>query len=210
MPVHPVHITDDSEQNQNANAVSVSLWRVADESTSQFMVSMYDRVQDKDISYAVAMTEVKRRFINGVFGEKYKSPCFWAPFVYYGKDYERTEGEKKYSVEESNLEEERRLIEKAKHSKFEDKHEPSNVRIAPKQTLPKENISTGKEKPIEGVSRLTKNVVLQRLGKPDTISKWSTTERWSYGTSYVEFENGIFTRCYEPHGRDDLKRKLGK
>jgi CHAT domain-containing protein len=69
-----------------ANAVSVSLWMVADESTSQFMVSMYDRVQDKDISYAVAMTEVKRQFINGVFGEKYKSPCFWAPFVYYGKD----------------------------------------------------------------------------------------------------------------------------
>jgi tetratricopeptide (TPR) repeat protein/CHAT domain-containing protein len=100
-----------------ANAVSVSLWMVADESTSQFMVSMYDRVQDKDISYAVAMTEVKRRFINGVFGEKYKSPCFWAPFVYYGKDYERTEGEKKYSVEESNLEEERRLIEKENYTK---------------------------------------------------------------------------------------------
>jgi len=69
-----------------ANAVSVSLWQVADESTSQFMVSMYDRVQDKDISYADAMTEVKRRFISGDFGDKYKSPYFWAPFVYYGKD----------------------------------------------------------------------------------------------------------------------------
>jgi CHAT domain-containing protein len=69
-----------------ANAVSVSLWQVADESTSQYMVSMYDRVQDKDISYADAMTEVKRRFISGDFGDKYKSPYFWAPFVYYGKD----------------------------------------------------------------------------------------------------------------------------
>jgi tetratricopeptide (TPR) repeat protein len=67
-----------------ANAVSVSLWMVSDESTAQFMVSMYDRVQDKDISYAVAMTDVKRRFINGVFGEKYKAPYYWAPFVYYG------------------------------------------------------------------------------------------------------------------------------
>jgi CHAT domain-containing protein len=67
-----------------ANAVSVSLWQVADESTSQFMVSMYDRVQDKDISYADAMTEVKRRFISGDFGEEYKAPFYWAPFVYYG------------------------------------------------------------------------------------------------------------------------------
>jgi len=100
-----------------ANAVSVSLWRVADESTSQFMVSMYDRVQDKDISYADAITEVKRQFINGDFGDEYKSPYYWAPFVYYGKDYERTEGQKKYSVEESNLEEERRLIEKENYTK---------------------------------------------------------------------------------------------
>jgi CHAT domain-containing protein len=45
---------------------------------------MYDRVQNKDISYADAMTEVKRRFISGDFGEEYKAPFYWAPFVYYG------------------------------------------------------------------------------------------------------------------------------
>ena len=84
MPVHPVHITDNSEQNQNANAVSVSLWRVADESTSQFMVSMYDRVQSEGVDYADAMTVIKRQFINGDFGEEYKAPFYWAPFVYYG------------------------------------------------------------------------------------------------------------------------------
>tara|TARA_Y100000294_G_scaffold156615_1_gene157625 strand:- start:135 stop:254 length:120 start_codon:yes stop_codon:yes gene_type:complete len=32
------------------------------------------------------MTEIKRQFISGDFGDKYKSPYFWAPFVYYGKD----------------------------------------------------------------------------------------------------------------------------
>jgi len=69
-----------------ANAVSVSLWQVPDESTSQFMVSMYDRAQNQNISYSAAMTEVKRQFINGDFGEEYKAPYFWAPFVYYGKD----------------------------------------------------------------------------------------------------------------------------
>ena len=67
-----------------ANAVSISLWRVADESTSQFMATMYGMVQDKGIGYAEAITEVKRRFISGNFGEKYKAPYYWAPFVYYG------------------------------------------------------------------------------------------------------------------------------
>ncbi len=67
-----------------ANAVSISLWSVADESTSQFMAAMYAMVQDKGIGYAEAITEVKRQFISGNFGEKYKAPYYWAPFVYYG------------------------------------------------------------------------------------------------------------------------------
>ncbi len=66
-------------------AVSVSLWRVAGESsTSQFMATMYGLVQDKGMSYIDATTEVKRQFINGDFGEKYKAPYYWGPFVYYG------------------------------------------------------------------------------------------------------------------------------
>ena len=67
-----------------AKAVSLSLWRVADQSTSQFMATMYGLVQDKDMSYIDAITEVKRQFLNGDFGEKYKAPYYWAPFVYYG------------------------------------------------------------------------------------------------------------------------------
>ena len=67
-----------------ANAVSISLWRVEGESTSQFMAAMYGMAQDKGIGYAEAMTELKRRFISGGFGEKYKAPYYWAPFVYYG------------------------------------------------------------------------------------------------------------------------------
>ncbi|MDP6923439.1 MAG: CHAT domain-containing tetratricopeptide repeat protein [Candidatus Scalindua sp.] len=65
-------------------AVSVSLWRVANESTSKFMVTMYSLVQDKGMSYLDATTEVKRQFLNGDFGEEYKTPYYWAPFVYYG------------------------------------------------------------------------------------------------------------------------------
>ena len=65
-------------------AVSVSLWRVPGESTSQFMAAMYGLVQDKGMSYLDATTEVKRQFLNGDFGEEYKAPYYWAPFVYYG------------------------------------------------------------------------------------------------------------------------------
>lgn len=67
-----------------ANAVSLSLWEVSGKSTTQFMVSVYSMVQEKGIRYAEAISETKRRFINGDFGEKYRSPYYWAPFVYYG------------------------------------------------------------------------------------------------------------------------------
>lgn len=68
-----------------ANGLSVSLWQVADDSTSIFMSGMYELSNHKGWSYARAITEMKRRFIKGDFGAGYKSPYFWAPFVYYGK-----------------------------------------------------------------------------------------------------------------------------
>ena len=88
-----------------ANAVSVSLWRVEDESTSRFMVSMYGMAQDKDIKYVDAMTEVKRRFISGDLGERYKAPYYWAPFVYYGRIYEDIKEKKEYTEERPGPEE---------------------------------------------------------------------------------------------------------
>jgi CHAT domain-containing protein len=68
-----------------ANGLSVSLWSVADESTAQFMVAVYTLVEEEDVSYAEAITDVKRRFIRGDLGDTWKAPYFWAPFVYYGK-----------------------------------------------------------------------------------------------------------------------------
>ncbi|MCB7130368.1 MAG: CHAT domain-containing protein, partial [Candidatus Brocadiales bacterium] len=68
-----------------ANGLSVSLWQVADVSTSRFMVAMYESVQKNNMGYADAITEVKRRFIKGDFGDKYRFPYYWAPFVYYGR-----------------------------------------------------------------------------------------------------------------------------
>ncbi len=68
-----------------ANGLSVSLWQVADESTSIFMEELYRLVAEQDLSYAAAISEVKRMFIGGDFGEQYRDPYYWAPFVYYGR-----------------------------------------------------------------------------------------------------------------------------
>jgi CHAT domain-containing protein len=46
-----------------ANGLSVSLWQVADESTKEFMSGVYGMVMDKQVSYAIAMTAMKREFI---------------------------------------------------------------------------------------------------------------------------------------------------
>jgi CHAT domain-containing protein len=72
-------------QQAGANALSVSLWSVADESTAKFMTGFYNLSLLQNISFSVAATEIKRKFIKGEFGETYKKPFYWAPFVYYGK-----------------------------------------------------------------------------------------------------------------------------
>ncbi len=68
-----------------ANGLSVSLWSVADESTSQFMIALYKLVEEEGMSYSDAIAEVKRRFITGEFGEDWSDPYYWSPFIYYGK-----------------------------------------------------------------------------------------------------------------------------
>jgi len=67
-----------------ANGVIVSLWPVEDKSTSIFMTNFYSKVVAGD-SFTLALAKTKREFIAGDYGEKYKHPYYWAPFVYYGK-----------------------------------------------------------------------------------------------------------------------------
>ena len=68
-----------------ANGLSVSLWQVADKSTMKFMVELYRLVKEDKLSYAEAISQVKREFIAGEYGKTYQAPFYWAPFVYYGK-----------------------------------------------------------------------------------------------------------------------------
>jgi tetratricopeptide (TPR) repeat protein len=68
-----------------AGGVSVSLWQVADRSTSTLMQAVYRRMETKGEAFDVALTTVKRAFIAGEYGEAYRAPYVWAPFVYYGR-----------------------------------------------------------------------------------------------------------------------------
>jgi len=65
-----------------ANGLTLSLWQVADESTKTLMVDVYGLVEKEGITFANALTRVKREFIND---PAHSHPFYWAPFVYYGQ-----------------------------------------------------------------------------------------------------------------------------
>jgi CHAT domain-containing protein len=67
-----------------AKAVLVTNWSIDDAATAIFMKDVYQQVRTTGKSYAAAVANTKRKFINGDFGEPYKNPFYWAPFKYYG------------------------------------------------------------------------------------------------------------------------------
>ncbi len=68
-----------------ANGTLTSLWPVNDYATSLFVQEFYKLVFLKNTSYPTAVTQIKRRFVAGEFGEQLRHPKYWAPFIYYGK-----------------------------------------------------------------------------------------------------------------------------
>lgn len=63
-----------------ANNMVVSLWSVADNSTSQLMIDFYSNVL-KGQDYSTALTNAKRKMINS---DNYSKSYYWAPFVLIG------------------------------------------------------------------------------------------------------------------------------
>ena len=64
-----------------AGGLCVSLWKVSDTATTEFMTGMYTLAEKENLSYRDAITAMKRLFIRE---DAYAHPFFWAPFVYYG------------------------------------------------------------------------------------------------------------------------------
>src|SRR5690606_20071386 len=67
-----------------ANRALVTLWPVSDAGTMRYMTGLYELVANQGLSLPEASTRMKRRFIAGEFGEEFRDPYIWAPFVLYG------------------------------------------------------------------------------------------------------------------------------
>ncbi|MCP4461045.1 MAG: CHAT domain-containing protein [Cytophagales bacterium] len=69
-------------QYAGANNLIVSLWSVADESTSKLMIKFYDQhLHNNFDGYNQALRNAKLSLLNS---EEYQSPYYWAPFILFG------------------------------------------------------------------------------------------------------------------------------
>ena len=66
-----------------SNNLLVSLWSVADRSTSDLMINFYNSLlKNKAEDYAAALRESKMKLIAD---SRYAHPYYWAPFILIGK-----------------------------------------------------------------------------------------------------------------------------
>jgi CHAT domain-containing protein len=68
-----------------SNATLLSLWPVDDAGTALTIQNLFKKIVQQNAPKVQTLSEIKRAFIRGDFGEQYKKPTFWAPFLYNGK-----------------------------------------------------------------------------------------------------------------------------
>lgn len=67
-----------------SNANILSLWPVDDAGTTLTMQNLFRNIIQNKADTAATLCQIKRSFIKGDFGEEYKKPSYWAPFLYHG------------------------------------------------------------------------------------------------------------------------------
>lgn len=64
-----------------AKSIYLTLWEIESFSASIFSKEVFNRLVEDDVDLSEAITATSRRFIRGDFGEKYKDPYYWAPYI---------------------------------------------------------------------------------------------------------------------------------
>jgi CHAT domain-containing protein len=66
-----------------AHNLLVSLWKVPDESTSQFMIDFYQKFFNPDGHFSTSLRQAKLKMIKT---PSYQNPYYWAPFILIGSN----------------------------------------------------------------------------------------------------------------------------
>ncbi|MFB2118615.1 CHAT domain-containing protein [Parapedobacter sp. 2B3] len=67
-----------------SNATLLSLWPVDDAGTALTMQNLFRKVVQEQAAAGKTLHAIKRAFVKGDFGDRYKQPKYWAPFIYNG------------------------------------------------------------------------------------------------------------------------------
>tara|TARA_B100001250_G_C19815224_1_gene797952 strand:+ start:3253 stop:6372 length:3120 start_codon:yes stop_codon:yes gene_type:complete len=68
--------------NAGAQSVLSTLWPIEDQSAQIFMEEFYKNYIITN-DFQKSLSQTKRKFIEGDFGEDYKNPTYWAPYIYF-------------------------------------------------------------------------------------------------------------------------------
>jgi CHAT domain-containing protein len=68
-----------------ADSILATHWPVEDNASKILITQTVDKIIKKKLSTSEALKQTKVEFIEGIYGDKYKNPLFWAPYVIIGK-----------------------------------------------------------------------------------------------------------------------------
>ena len=68
-----------------ADSVLATHWPVEDDASRILITQTFDKIIKRKLSTSEALKQTKIEFIEGIYGNKYKNPLFWAPYVIIGK-----------------------------------------------------------------------------------------------------------------------------